>query len=131
MIKILKTSEYEFKYFQDNLKKLFSSQLNNHKFGAINSLLPNFATLFIFSLLVAFFDLGKKLTLEFIAVTLRIVQTVGTLNTSLNALINSQVHIEKFRLLEDEIPHIREDYYITDDSMTHHAVDIKNGFKKT
>tara|TARA_Y100000389_G_scaffold204465_1_gene257184 strand:+ start:1663 stop:3285 length:1623 start_codon:yes stop_codon:yes gene_type:complete len=126
LIKILKTSEYEFKYFQDNLKKLFSSQLNNHKFGAINSLLPNFATLFIFSLLVAFFDLGKKLTLEFIAVTLRIVQTVGTLNTSLNALINSQVHIEKFRLLEDEIPHIREDYYITDDSMTHHAVDIKN-----
>ena len=44
----------------------------------------------------------KLITLEFIGVTLRLVQTLGNLNNSLNALINSQVHIEKLMEFESD-----------------------------
>ena len=42
------------------------------------------------------------ITLEFIGITLRLVQTLGNFNNSLNSLINSQVHIEKLIEFEND-----------------------------
>ena len=53
----------------------------------------------------------KSLTLEFLGVTLRLVQTIGTINTSLNMMINSHVHLKKFIELEDNKLVEREGYY--------------------
>ena len=49
---------------------------------------------------IVFFDLLEFLTLEFIGVTLRLVQTLSNFNSSLNALVNSHVHLEKLNDLE-------------------------------
>jgi len=101
LIKILRTSKKEMSNFKDITKKYSSAQLNNFKFGTINSILPNFLVILGFSILIVFFDLLEFLTLEFIGVTLRLVQTISNFNSSLNALVNSHVHLEKL----NEIKH--------------------------
>lgn len=126
LIKILKTSNSEFQEYNENIKKANRANYNNYKYGAINSLIPNFLTLFVFSLIIAFFTIGKRLTLEFIAVVLRIVQTIGTINTSLNNLINSQVHIERFRLLEEDIPNANPGYLKIDYDHIDNSADLEN-----
>jgi len=126
LIKILKTSNSEFQEYNENIKKANRANYNNYKYGAINSLIPNFLTLFVFSLIIAFFTIGKRLTLEFIAVVLRIVQTIGTINTSLNNLINSQVHIERFRLLEEDIPNANPGYLKIDHDHIDNSADLEN-----
>ena len=101
--------------YKKNLSGFTSAQYNNVKFGIINSLVPNFAALFILSILVAFFNVAKVISLEFLGVTLRLVQTLGNVNLSLNHVVNTQVHIEKFNDLEKEIPFIRDYYTISED----------------
>ena len=91
----------------------------------INSLVPNFAALFILSILVAFFNVAKVISLEFLGVTLRLVQTLGNVNLSLNHVVNTQVHIEKFNDLEKEIPFIRE-YYSIQENLEDNAVKLEN-----
>ena len=125
LIKILKTSENEFLEYKKNLGGFTKAQYNNVKFGIINSLVPNFAALFILSILVAFFNVAKVISLEFLGVTLRLVQTLGNVNLSLNHVVNTQVHIEKFKDLEKEIPFIRE-YYNVQDNLKANAVKLEN-----
>ncbi len=115
LIKILKTSEYEFKQYNKHLDDFTKAQYNNIKFGTINSLVPNFTALIILSLLVAFTDVSEVLTLEFLGVTLRLVQVLGNVNLSLNQVVNTQVHIERFKDFEKEIPKVK-DYYKVDEN---------------
>ena len=100
LIKILRTNKIEIENFRKITSNYSKAQLNNFKFGTINSILPNFLTILIFSILIVFFDLLEFLTLEFIGVTLRLVQTLSNFNSSLNALVNSHVHLEKLNDLE-------------------------------
>lgn len=118
LIKILKTSEYEFKQYNKHLEDFTKAQFNNIKFGTINSLVPNFAALIILSLLIVFTDVSKVLTLEFLGVTLRLVQTLGNVNLSLNQVVNTQVHIEKFKDFEKEIPTVKNYYKVDEDQET-------------
>ena len=101
LIKILKTNNEEFTKFKKINEDFTSAQLKNFKFGAINSFLPNFATIFIFSILIVFFNFLSIITLEFIGVTLRFVQSLGNFNASMNAYVNSFVHLEKIVLIEN------------------------------
>ena len=101
LIKILNTKDNEFKNFIKNLKSFTTEQMKNYKYGTLNSLTPNFIVLFSFSILLTVLNLIKTLTLEFIGVSLRLVQTIGVVNQNLNMLINSQVHLEKLTLLEE------------------------------
>ena len=73
--------------------------------------MPNFVTVFTISLLFIFTNLTKTITLEFLGVTLRLVQTIGSLNNSLNMMINSQVHLSKFIELENNKIIERPGYY--------------------
>ena len=99
--KILNTKDNEFKNFIKNLKSFTTEQMKNYKYGTLNSLTPNFILLFSFSILLTVLNLIKTLILEFIGVSLRLVQTIGVVNQNLNMLINSQVHLEKLTLLEE------------------------------
>ena len=95
LIKILKTSNQELSGFQKVSSSYASANFKNFNFSTINSLFPTFFATMIFVIALLSNSILKLITLEFIGVTLRLVQTLGNLNTSLNALINSQVHIEK------------------------------------
>lgn len=111
LIKILKKSEYELNLYKKSLLSLQESQFRNLAYGTINSLLPNFLTILTISSLVAFFNFAKVITLEFLGITLRLVQTIGNTNQTLNMLVNSSVHIEKFMEFEDNKLNIIENYY--------------------
>ena len=63
LIKILKTSESEINKFGKIANDYTKAQLNNYKYGTINSILPNFLTILAFSILIVFFDLLEYLTL--------------------------------------------------------------------
>ena len=115
LIKILKTKSFEFENFVKNLKNFTKEQLNNYKYGTINSLTPNFLVFFLVAVLLTSFDVLKSLTLEFIGVSLRLVQTIGVINQNLNMLINSQVHLEKLTLLEESNKELSTFTYIKDE----------------
>ncbi len=114
LIKILGTSNYEISEYDKTTSKLQKSQLKNQIYGTINSLIPNFITVFTISILVVFFNILRSLTLEFLGVTLRFVQTIGALNNSMNMMINSHVHLAQFIELEENKLIKRKDYYKLD-----------------
>ena len=95
LIKILKTSKLEISKFKEESNSYESAQFKNFNFSTINSLFPTFFATLVFIIALLDKSIIKLITLEFIGVTLRLVQTLGNLNNSLNGLINSQVHIEK------------------------------------
>ena len=113
LIKILSTTQREIKEFKSTLRKYYSSVLNNFKYGAINNITPNFVTIFILSILLAFFNFVKFITLEFIGIMLRLFQTLGNFNNTLNLVINSHVHLEKLNLLEKNKVKQKENIVIT------------------
>ena len=125
LIKILGTSKEEILRYDNTTKKLQESQLKNQAYGTINSLMPNFITVFTLSLLFIFTNLTKTVTLEFLGVTLRLVQNIGALNNSLNMMINSQVHLSKFVELENNKVLERDGYYQVKENMGN-SINLKN-----
>lgn len=102
LIKILKTSDLELSRFKKVSRSYESAQFKNFNFSTINSIFPTFFATSVFVIALLNKSIIKLITLEFIGVTLRLVQTLGNLNNSLNALINSQVHIEKLMEFESD-----------------------------
>ena len=102
LIKILKTSDLELSRFKKVSRSYESAQFKNFNFSTINSIFPTFFATSVFVIALLNKSIIKLITLEFIGVTLRLVQTLGNLNNSLNALINSQVHIEKLMEFEND-----------------------------
>jgi ABC-type bacteriocin/lantibiotic exporter with double-glycine peptidase domain len=100
LIKIMKKEESELQKFSDTLKLLNKTLLNNHKFGVLNGFLPSFLTLFILGILIVFFSSAVTLTLDFIGVTLKLFGSVSGLTGSFSNIINSHVHMVKFKELE-------------------------------
>ena len=125
LIKILKTRETEFYNYEETVTNFQGAQFKNLAYGALNHLFPNFITIFTISVLITFFNFTKFLTLEFLGITLRLVQTIGNANGTLNMLVNSSVHIEKFIEFEENKLDINPDYYsINKDNPS--AVALKN-----
>ena len=125
LIKILKTSEQELKQYEKTITNYQAAQFRNLAYGTLNSLFPNFITIFTISILISFFNFTSYLTLEFLGITLRLVQTIGNANGGLNMLVNSSVHIEKFIEFENNKLVIDSNYYkVEPDSSS--AVQIKN-----
>jgi ABC-type multidrug transport system fused ATPase/permease subunit len=126
LIKLLKKDNYELSKFSKTVKNLNNSDLKNHKYGAINSLLPSFVTMFIFSILLIFSSLAKAITLDFIGVTLRLFQSVGSFNAALNKIINSHVHLDKFYEIETNKLTINKENFITSSSKSSNAIEVKD-----
>ena len=125
LIKILGTSKSEIDRYEETTIKLQKSQLKNQAYGTINSLMPNFITVFTISILFIFTNLTKTITLEFLGVTLRLVQTIGALNNSLNMMINSQVHLSKFIELENNKLVERPNYYTINNNLSK-SIELNN-----
>ena len=99
LIKILKKEDSELSKFSDTLFLLNSHMLNKHIFSVINGYLPSFLTLLILCVIIIFFE-SIKLTLDFIGVTLKLFQSVSSVSSTFSNIINSHVHIQKFRELK-------------------------------
>lgn len=111
LIKILKTKIVEFQNFLVNLKKFTNSQINNVVYGALNSILPTFSTLFILTIILTSTNFVKTITIDFIGVLLRLFQSLSALNNGLNLVINSSVHVEELYKLDVSSPLVFENNY--------------------
>jgi ABC-type multidrug transport system fused ATPase/permease subunit len=125
LIKILKTSEQELNQYDKTITSYQAAQFRNIAYGTLNSLFPNFVTIFTISVLISFFNFASYLTLEFLGITLRLVQTIGNANGGLNMLVNSSVHIEKFIKFENNKLVIDSNYYKVEPESSS-AVQLKN-----
>ena len=126
LIKILKKETEEINNFSMTLKKLNESVYNNHKYGAFNSFLPSFVTMFVFSILLGISQIAKSITLDFIGVTLRLFQSLGGITNATNQIINSHVHIEKFYEIEKNKGIIYKDNFRTDNLKNGKAIEVKD-----
>jgi len=120
LIKILNTYKKEFEKFSKNNSLFAKSQFKNYYFNNLNSLIPNFLVTFTLSMLIIFFNFIKYLSLEFIGVTLRLVQTLGVLNNGLNMLINSHVHMDNLKQIVENSKSIKDSQEI------HEVIDKEN-----
>jgi len=112
LIKILKTSSKEFSNFRTILDNNKNSWIKNNAYGAINSMLPSFGTLFFLGCILAFFDFAKNLTIEFIGVLLRMFQSLGNFNNTLTMVVNSSVHVEELYKLENNKTPNKDKHFI-------------------
>ena len=97
--------------FDETLKSLFGNQMMNFKAGVLNAFLPSFLTLVSLSLILGFSSYAKTITLDFIGVTLRLFQSLGNLTGSMNQIINSHVHIEKFYELDNNRVELKKENF--------------------
>ena len=116
LIKILKTSRFEFDNFKEKLEKFTSSQSKNLVYGSLNSVLPTFSTILILSFLISLTELLKNLSFEFIGVLLRLFQSLSIFTNSLNQVINSSVHVDELYKLDKFSPKQLNENYILDRS---------------
>lgn len=123
LIKLLKKDKYELSKFKDTLDSLFRNMLLNYKVSLLNGFLPSFLTLFSLSLVLGFSSYAKMITLDFIGVTLRMFQSLGNLTGTLNQIINSHVHIEKFYEIDNHKIEINKDNFLTHDKA---VVEVEN-----
>tara|TARA_B110001452_G_scaffold265539_1_gene270391 strand:+ start:51 stop:1415 length:1365 start_codon:yes stop_codon:yes gene_type:complete len=100
LIKILKKINHEISEYNATQKNFLDAQVNNLKFGTLNSILPNFVTVFILAILLGFFNFNDILTLEFIGILLRLFQTLGNFNRSLSITTNTHVHLEQLHNID-------------------------------
>ena len=94
LIKILKTSKLEISKFKEESNSYESAQFKNFNFSTINSLFPTFFATLVFIIALLDKSIIKLITLEFIGVTLRLVQTLGNLNNSLHKYTINELNIE-------------------------------------
>jgi len=120
LIKILRMEESESKNFRNTLIEVYDTVFNNQKISFINQQLPNFFTLFVFALILNFNQIAETLTLAFLGVTVRMFQSLSSISTSLNSVVNSQVHVKEFILIEDKKNYINKGYL-----QLHDDIDIK------
>lgn len=103
LIKILKTKNLEFKNFLKIIQKNYDVAKKAFIYKEISTTLPHFVAVTIFSFVIILNRFSSILSIEFIGIILRFVQTFGTINNSLAMLINSHVHVEKYLGLESNL----------------------------
>ena len=127
LIKILNTKDNEINEFNTKNKNFSNSQFKNYTFGTLNSLTPNFLVTSAIAILIVYFGLAKNLSLEFIGVTLRLVQTLAVVNNGLNMVVNSKVHLEKLSLIDEESKnYISDSKFLIDEDDLNYSIILKN-----
>ena len=100
LIKILKIRN-RIKKFKNNLDEYYYSQLNNQKYGIINSIVPTFSTMVILSTVLLFFDNIELISLDVVVILLRLFQSLGESNKFLSQTAATFVHLEQLKNIED------------------------------
>ena len=125
LIKILKKDQDELDSFSVSVGNLTNSELKNFRMGLINSQIPGFTTLFVFSCILVISNIAKQITLDFVGVTLRLFQSFGQLTGSFNRVINSSVHIEKFYEMEKNKSVLDKDNFILNKELKKNEIEFK------
>ena len=102
LIKIVNQINKEVSNFKNNINLYFSSRLNDIKFGTLNTILPNFFTLFGLSVLLVFFNFAKLITFDFIGILIRLFQSLGLFNKHLHSVSSFHVYLEKLYDIEKD-----------------------------
>ena len=110
LIKILRMEEVETNSFFKILSKIYSIVYKNFQVQLINAQLPNFFTLFLFAIILNISSITSRLTLDVLGVTVRLFQSLSNISSSLNKVINSQVHIKEFVNLDKKSIVKNKDY---------------------
>ncbi len=125
LIKILNTQKEELNNFDTNLKSLYKSEKRKFKYSDINSSVPNFIAVFLISIILVINQVRNLITLEFIGVTLRLVQSIGGINAALSSLFNTHIHLEKLFLIENN-NQISNNFESKIDKDSDYSIDMQN-----
>ncbi len=117
IIKIAKKATIEISKFSEKVSNYQKYQYKNYQFGTINSILPPFITIFIFSLIILFIEVIDFITLEFVGIVVRLFQSVGEFNKTLGMVINSHVHLEKLHMVEKNKFIVNSSNFIIDEDL--------------
>ena len=117
IIKIAKKATDEISKFGDKVSNYQKYQYKNYQYGNINSILPPFITIFIFSLIIVFIEIIDFITLEFVGIVVRLFQSVGEFNKTLGMVINSHVHLEKLHMVEKNKFIVNASNFIIDEGL--------------
>ena len=113
LIKLLKKQDQELERYNNTIGKEVDFLLSNHKFAILNSNLPSLVTIFILSIITIFFNDLFDISLDFIAITLRMFQGLGLLASSGGMVANSHVHLDKFYEMQKTNSNEKIDLIIT------------------
>ena len=122
LIKILKKDDIEINRFENIVNETNKTEFKNFQYGAVNSFTPTFVTMFIFSILIVGTNLVKTITLDFIGVTLRLFQSLGSVTNAVNKISNSHVHIENFYKLDKNRQLINRKNFIETSSKDNYSI---------
>lgn len=125
LIKLLKTVSSEVSNFKATLKTYYKAHLDSQKVGTLTTSFPQFATLLLLSILLAFFNFAKVLTLDFIGVLVRLFQGVSTINKNIMLVSNNHVVIHKLFKITENSEKIYSHNFIVDNKLDS-AISIKN-----
>ncbi len=116
LIKILRMEQFELENFTNAVKKVYSIAFKNYQIGFVNNQLPNFFTLFIFSIILNIPRFITRISLDFLGVTIRLFQSLSSISNALNQVANSQIHIAEFVKMEKTKRVLNTDYFSITDS---------------
>ena len=111
LIKILSTIENELDRFRNKTKKYIRAQKNNNLFGGLNSIFPSMFTLLVLSIVLVSFDVSNLISLEFIAILIRLFQSLGLMNNGIGLVLNSSVYVEELYKFNELNPDINKESY--------------------
>jgi ABC-type transport system involved in cytochrome bd biosynthesis, ATPase and permease components len=117
LIKILKLVKSEVTNFSKSLNQFYTSRINDIKVGTINTLLPNFFTMFALSIALVFFDFMKFITFDFIGILLRLFQSLGILNKNIHTVSAFHVYLEKLYEIEINKETVSSDSFLFDSTL--------------
>ena len=127
LIKILKKFKDEKKIFKNNLRTYYDSQLNNQKYGTINSLFPTFIAMILLSITLLLPNGKNLVTLDLIAILLRLFQSVGEFNKHLSMSSATFVHLENLEIIENNKLEVHsENFEISEKVKTENIIEIQN-----
>ena len=126
LIKILKKFKFERSNFSKNLDEYYGSQINNQKYGALNSLFPTSITMLLMSLFLIYSDSSTLLTLDVIAIILRLFQSLGEFNRVYSISISTFVHLKNFEDIEINKEKVYSDNFKITDNDSVGLVHLEN-----
>ena len=111
IIKILSTIDDELDRFKAKTKNFIKAEKYNNVFGGLNSIFPSMVTIFVLSIILVSFDVANLISLEFIAILIRLFQSLGLMNSGIGLVLNSSVYVEELYKFNTLNPYINQDNY--------------------
>ena len=137
LIKILRMERFELENFTNAVKKVYDIAFKNYQIGFINNQLPNFFTLFVFSIILNIPRFISRISLDFRS-NFWIIAIFSKYLSALNQVANSQIHIAEFVKMEKAKRTINPNYFSVTGSekiimkdVTFNIPIVKNIYSKT